>query len=224
MSLLDFEHGCPKNATFPFPDFAPGVVYAPSWFDKMAQKALVEELRAIAHEAPLFSPLMPRTGQAMSVKMTSCGTFGWYSDKDGGYRYETCHPETKQPWPPMPEILLATWRAFAGDYPHAPDSCLINYYSGAAKMGLHQDRNEEDFAAPVVSISLGDTCVFRIGSTKTRGGTTKSLHLFSGDVLVMGGPSRLIYHGVDRVMAGTCDLLKEGGRINLTMRRVKRSA
>ena len=222
MSLLADVVTPPQPAIKPFPDFAPGVVLAKGYFDAGAQVALLEKLRAIVREAPLFSPLMPRTGQAMSVQMTSCGAYGWFTDKDGGYRYEPCHPQTGKAWPALPKVLLETWRAFADGYPHDPDSCLINFYQGVAKMGLHQDRNEEDFSAPVVSVSLGDTCLFRLGQVDKRGGATKSLKLESGDVLVMGGASRLIYHGVDRVMADTSGLLKEGGRINVTMRRVKR--
>ena len=135
-----------------------------------------------------------------------------------GYRYQPTHPETGNPWPPIPEMVLDVWRKLGG-YPHDPEACLVNFYNQGAKMGLHRDEDEEDFAAPVVSISLGDTAVFRIGGTE-RGGKTETLKLSSGDVLVMGGASRLCYHGIDRVLTGTSTLLKDGGRINLTLRRV----
>jgi alkylated DNA repair protein (DNA oxidative demethylase) len=151
--------------------------------------------------------------------MTNLGSLGWVSDR-AGYRYQATHPETGQPWPAIPEMVLDAWRKVAG-YPHLPEACLVNHYREGAKMGLHQDRDEEDFAAPVVSISLGDTGVFRIGGTE-RGGKTQTLKLVSGDVLVMGGAARLCFHGIDRILTGTSTLLKDGGRINLTMRRVRR--
>jgi DNA oxidative demethylase len=152
------------------------------------------------------------------VRMTNMGTLGWVTDKVSGYRYQATHPVTGAPWPPMPEVLLNLW-AEVTDYPAPPEACLVNFYGAEAKMGLHQDRDEKDFSAPVVSISLGDTALFRWGGT-TRGGKTQSVKLVSGDVLVMGGESRLCFHGVDRIYAGTSTLLKDGGRINLTMRRV----
>ena len=115
-------------------------------------------------------------------------------------------------------LLLDAWRELAR-YPHPPEACLVNFYGADARMGLHQDRDEQDFAAPVVSLSLGDTCLFRIGGGK-RSDPTRSLKLASGDALVLGGEARLAFHGVDRIMPGTSTLLPEGGRINLTMRRV----
>ena len=197
-----------------------GVSYHPGVLDRPAQEALVEALRLCVKQAPLFTPVMPRTGKAFSVRMTNLGALGWVSDKAKGYRYQATHPETGQAWPIMPEAVLDIWRRFAR-YPHPPEACLVNFYPQGAKMGLHQDRDEEDFAAPVVSVSLGDTAMFRYGGTQ-RGGKTASLKLASGDVLVMGGKSRLCFHGIDRVMSGTSTLLKEGGRINLTLRRVTR--
>jgi alkylated DNA repair protein (DNA oxidative demethylase) len=149
--------------------------------------------------------------------MTNLGALGWVSDR-AGYRYQAHHPETGKPWPPIPEMVLDVWRQVSG-YLHKPEACLVNFYHGGAKMGLHRDEDEEDFSAPVVSISLGDTAIFRMGGPE-RGGKTETLKLSSGDVLVMGGQSRLCYHGIDRVLTGTSTLLKDGGRINLTLRRV----
>jgi alkylated DNA repair protein (DNA oxidative demethylase) len=149
--------------------------------------------------------------------MSNLGRLGWVSDQTG-YRYQAQHPETGKPWPPIPPMVMEVWRKVS-DYPHEPEACLVNYYREGAKMGLHRDEDEEDFSAPVVSISLGDTAVFRIGGTE-RGGKTETLELASGDVVVLGGPSRLRYHGIDRVLSGTSSLLKEGGRLNLTLRRV----
>ena len=177
----------------------------------------MEDLRKAVEMAPLFTPVMPRTGKPFSVRMTNMGVLGWVSDK-AGYRYQPTHPDTGSPWAPIPAIVMDVWNQVS-NYAHPPEACLVNYYVEGAKMGLHQDRDEEDFAAPVVSISLGDTALFRIGGT-TRGGKTQSLKLASGDVLVMGGESRLAFHGIDRVMSGTSTLLKSGGRINLTLRRV----
>ena len=179
----------------------------------------MQALREAIKTAPLFIPVMPRTGRPFSVRMTNLGSLGWVSDK-AGYRYQPTHPQTGNPWPSMPDAVLDIWQRFA-NYPQPPEACLVNFYTPTAKMGLHQDRDEEDFAAPVVSISLGDTAVFRYGGTQ-RGGKTASIKLASGDVLVMAGKSRLCFHGIDRVLNGTSTLLNEGGRINLTLRRVTR--
>lgn len=184
-----------------------------------AQLALLAALRQIFEVAPLYTPRMPKSGQPMSVRMSNCGPLGWVSD-EGGYRYQPTHPETGQPWPPMPAALLAAWDELAG-YPHRPEACLINFYTASAKMGLHQDRDEQDFDAPVLSLSLGDACLFRVGGAK-RSDPTRSLRLSSGDALVLGGATRLAFHGVDRIYPGTSRLLDEGGRINLTLRRVTR--
>jgi len=187
------------------------------YLDRAAQEALLAALREVMRRAPVYTPRMPKSGKPMTVRMTNCGALGWVTDLRG-YRYEPTHPETGEPWPPIPPMLLEAWRELAR-YPHPPEACLVNVYGGDARMGLHQDRDEQDFAAPVVSLSLGDTCLFRIGGTK-RSGPTRSLKLASGDALVLGGEARLAFHGVDRIIPGTSTLLPQGGRINLTMRRV----
>jgi alkylated DNA repair protein (DNA oxidative demethylase) len=186
----------------------------PGFLDLAAQRELVLQLRAVVAEAPFFTP-ETRMGAKMSVRMTSAGRFGWFSDRRG-YRYVERHPLTGRPWPAIPEAALAVWRAVAG-VARPPECCLVNFYAGAARMGLHQDRDEADMAMPVVSISLGDDGRFRIGNL-TRGGPTESLWLRSGDVAVLGGAARLVHHGIDRVAPGTSTLLPQGGRINLTMR------
>jgi alkylated DNA repair protein (DNA oxidative demethylase) len=164
---------------------------------------------------------MPRTGQPFSVRMSNCGPLGWVSDAGGGYRYQATHPDTGEPWPPMPQMLLDLWNGVTG-YPEPPEACLVNVYGPKAKMGLHRDDTEQDFDAPVVSVSLGDTALFRAGGL-TRKGPTESFDLMSGDVLVLSGASRLRYHGVDRVRPGTSNLIGEelpgAARINLTLRR-----
>jgi alkylated DNA repair protein (DNA oxidative demethylase) len=186
--------------------------------DAGAQAALVEEVLAGAQAAPFYRPLTP-SGKPMSVDQTSFGAWGWITDARG-YRYEPLHPLTGRPWPPMPQSLLDLWERHAGaDAP--PDSCLVNLYRDGAKMGLHLDSDEEDLEAPVLSVSLGDTAVFRLGGAK-RGDPTRSIRLASGDVGLLAGPSRRFHHGVDRILAGSSRLVPGGGRINLTLRRAKR--
>ncbi|OOY20181.1 alkylated DNA repair dioxygenase [Thioclava sp. DLFJ5-1] len=204
----------PKHAiSRPDPQEIRGFRHYPGWLDLDEQKALIETLRGVVTQAPLFSPMTPY-GKPMSVRMTSAGRFGWISDRRG-YRYSETHPDG-QPWPAIPQPILDIWEAVSGTS-RAPECCLINFYGEGAKMGMHQDRDEQDFDQPVVSISLGDDGLFRIGN-KTRGGKTESLWLRSGDVMVMGGEARLLYHGIDRVKPGTSPLMPKGGRINLTMR------
>jgi DNA oxidative demethylase len=198
---------------------ASGLRLYPGYLDRAAQMALVGALEQIFAAAPLFTPRMPKSGRPMSVRMSNCGPLGWITD-EAGYRYEPNHPVTKQPWPAMPQTLTTMWNEL-GEYRCPPQACLINFYDATAKMGLHQDRDEEDFDAPVVSLSLGDSCLFRIGGTK-RSDPTRSFRLSSGDALVLGGGDRLAFHGVDRIYPGTSTLLAQGGRINLTLRRVTR--
>jgi len=195
-----------------------GVRHYSNFLSNQQQSELISSIREVVRKAPLYTPEMPKTGKAMSVKMTNCGEFGWITDKKQGYRYQEFHPVTHKPWPEIPAQLLEIWLELA-DYPDQPQACLINYYSSDAKMGMHQDCDEQNFEAPVVSISLGDDCLFRVGGTK-RGGKTHSLRLKSGDVLVLDGASRLAFHGVDKIYPNTSMLLKDVGRINLTLRRV----
>ena len=183
------------------------------YLDAAAQTQLIDALRPILKSAPLFRPTTA-SGREMSVRMTSAGMLGWVSDK-AGYRYQEHHPRGMG-WPLIPKEVLNIWRALVGTE-CAPDCCLINYYGEGAKMGLHQDKDEADFSWPVLSVSLGDDALFRIGNT-SRGGKTESVWLNSGDVVVMGGPARLTYHGVDRIRFGSSRLLPKGGRINLTLR------
>lgn len=194
-----------------------GLAYHPGYFDRTAQEHLLEQIRSIVAAAPLYQPVMPKTGKPFSVKMSNCGPLGWVSDING-YRYQDNHPATGDAWPEIPDSLLALWSDLAPEAPR-PEACLVNFYEPGAKMGLHQDRDEQTFAAPVISVSLGDTATFRVGGLK-RTGPTRSFRLQSGDVVVLGGDARLAYHGIDRVLKGTSTLLKNGGRINLTLRRV----
>ena len=196
-----------------------GLKIVPGYLSPADQNSLLAAVRSVVEVAPLFTPVMPKTGKPFSVRMSNCGPLGWVSDR-GGYRYQPNHPVTGAPWPAIPDLLLRAWSDLSG-YPHPPQACLVNFYDAGAKMGLHQDRDEDDFEAPVVSLSLGDTALFRIGGTK-RGEPTRSFRLASGDALVLGGDTRLAFHGVDRILAGTSNLLETGGRINLTLRRVTR--
>lgn len=184
-----------------------------TYLDGPEQAALVEDLRTVIRAAPLFSLQTPY-GKPMRVRMTSAGRYGWYSDKSG-YRYVARHPSGK-PWPAIPDPVLNIWRAVSNT-DRLPDCCLVNFYDTDARMGMHQDKDEADFSYPVVSISLGDEGLFRIGHTE-RGGKTDSLWVQSGDVIVMGGDARLTYHGIDRIKPNSSTLLPNGGRINLTLR------
>lgn len=178
-----------------------------------AQKDIVNDLREIIRVAPLFSPQTPY-GKPMTVRMTSAGKYGWVSDQHG-YRYEKNHP-LGMAWPEIPASVLDIWEDVTG-LTRLPDCCLINFYAPEARMGMHQDKDEASFDWPVVSVSLGDDGLFRIGNP-TRGGKTESIWLSSGDVVVMGGAARLTYHGLDRIRPGTSTLLKDAGRLNLTLR------
>ncbi|WP_026176375.1 alpha-ketoglutarate-dependent dioxygenase AlkB [Caulobacter sp. UNC279MFTsu5.1] len=193
----------------------PGFDLWPGLLDSEAQGDLARLALAAFAIAP---PARYETahGKAMSVAMSSFGPLGWTSDR-AGYRYADRHPATGRPWPAMPQALLDLWTAL-GDPQTPPDSALINLYRGDARMGLHQDRDEADPRFPVLSISLGDTAVFRIGGTARRD-PTRSLKLSSGDVCRLSGPSRLAFHGVDRILPGSSGLIPGGGRINITLRR-----
>ena len=210
-----------KTATMSTLPAAQGLRVHAGYLDNAAQAALLASLRAILAEAPLYTPRMPKSGRPFSVRMSNCGPLGWVSD-ESGYRYQPLHPETGRPWPQIPAALYAIWRELAC-YPDPPEACLINFYGAGTKMGLHQERDESDFDAPVVSISLGDACLFRVGGQK-RSAPSHTFRLSSGDVVVLGGQARLAFHGVDRIYPGTSRLLPEGGRINLTLRRVTRGA
>lgn len=204
------------------PPFPPGFAHYPLYFSPDQQAVLIAAVAAGVEHAPFYQPTMPRTGAPLSVVMSNFGPLGWVTDKAGGYRYERTHPKTGAPWPDLPDALLALWRDVT-DWPDGPEACLINWYrpdaddGKGAKMGLHIDRDEYAVNAPVVSVSLGDPAMFRLGSA-ARGGKTAGLKLFSGDVVVLAGTARRCYHGVSRVDYGQSALVPKGGRINLTMR------
>lgn len=201
-------------------DIAPGVALFQGRLSPSEQAILLAEVMKRVDEAPFYTPRMPKSGAPFSVKMTNFGSLGWISDENG-YRYDRAHPRTGRPWPAIPPMLLELWEETAG-YAVPPECCLVNLYRGAARMGLHRDADEEARDAPVLSVSLGNTALFRIGGL-SRKDPTRSLTLASGDVLVFGGPARMAFHGIDRVMAGSSGLLSGGGRLNLTLRRVRKA-
>jgi alkylated DNA repair protein (DNA oxidative demethylase) len=197
-----------------------GIGIYPGYLNEVAQAALVADLEEAFCAAPPYRPLMPRTRKPWSIRQTNMGELGWVSRPDG-YGYSSTNEVNGLVWPAIPAALLALWADLAG-YPAPPQCCLVNLYEEPkARMGLHRDEDEQALDAPVVSLSLGDTCVFRVGGF-ARGDKSKSFRLSSGDVLVIGGASRLRFHGVDRVISGTSRLILGGGRINLTLRRVTR--
>jgi len=200
---------------YPYPD---GFAHYPLYFSLDQQAALIEAVKTGVAQAPFYQPTMPRTGAPLSVVMSNFGPLGWVTDKDRGYRYESAHPKTGAAWPKLPDLLGRLWDDVSG-FPAGPEACLINWYREGAKMGMHIDNDELDVRAPVVSISLGDPAMFRIGGQK-RGGPTQGIKLFSGDVVVLAGEARLCHHGVSKVFFGQSALVPRGGRINLTMRRV----
>ncbi|WP_330082541.1 alpha-ketoglutarate-dependent dioxygenase AlkB [Methylocystis iwaonis] len=201
----------------------PGAFHYPAFLDAAAQERLAQEIADAISAAPLFISRMPKSGLPMSVRMTNCGPLGWMSDKDRGYRYEPRHPETGAPWAPIPQMLLDIWDKLTA-YPKPPEACLVNVYAADAKMGLHQDRDEADVAAPILSLSLGADCRFRLGGRK-RADKTTAFTLSSGDALILSGPARLCFHGVDRILPSIltplpAPLAGQGARVNLTLRRV----
>ena len=201
-------------------NFPQGFAHYPLYFSASQQQELIDAVARGVNQAPFFIPAMPRTGTPMSVALSNFGPLGWMTDKDKGYRYEPCHPKNGADWPKLPDLLGQLWDDVTG-YPARPEATLINWYKPekSSKMGMHIDNDENDLRAPVVSVSLGDPAMFRIGGPK-RGGQTQGLKLFSGDVVVLAGDARLCYHGVSKVFYGETALVPKGGRINLTMRRV----
>lgn len=197
-----------------------GFRYLPDGLDGAAQRAVLAAVDAIVAAAPYDRFVMPGSGRSFSIDMTNAGPLGWVADRSS-YRYSPTHLVTGRPWPHIPPLLLDLWRSLTG-YPADPECCLVNLYrGGGAKLGLHRDEDEEVFDAPILNLSLGDTAVFRLGGRR-RTDPTRSFLVKSGTVMVFGGESRVLYHGVDRIVPGSGDLIPGGGRINLTLRRVTR--
>lgn len=196
----------------------PGLFHRPGLLDPAGQAALYAAVQAVARDAP-FAHARTLMGLT-SAAMTNAGSAGWWSDLKG-YRYETRNPATGAAWPPMPAIFREAVAAAVADTPwpdFAPDACLINFYGEGAKMGLHQDRDEKDFAQPIVTVSLGDDGDFLIGGL-TRSERAQVLIVKSGDALIMGGDSRMRFHGIRKIHPGTSPLEPLAGRISLTFRK-----
>jgi alkylated DNA repair protein (DNA oxidative demethylase) len=191
-----------------------GLDYFPNYLSDEQIDILREDINFALTKAPLFRPSMPKTGRDFSVKMSNMGNVGWVSDKIGGYRYQSLHPDTKQNWPKISNNILNIWHKVT-NLKTSPDCCLINHYNSKSKMGLHVDSDEKDFSYPVLSISLGDSALFRFGGLK-RSDKTRSIKLNNGDVLMMSGQSRLIYHGIDKTYLSN----QFDNRINLTLRKI----
>jgi DNA oxidative demethylase len=189
-------------------------------FARPAEAGMLAAINEIEAEAP-FRRMFTPGGHQMSVAMTNCGNAGWVTDRSG-YRYDGADPESGKPWPAMPSVLRELAEAAAHEAGFAgfvPDACLVNRYVPGAKMSLHQDRDEKDFAAPIVSVSLGLPAIFLFGGPK-RSDTPQRYRLAHGDVVVWGGPSRLYFHGVAPLADGEHPLLGRK-RINLTFRRAR---
>ncbi len=187
-------------------------------FARGSDKALLAAIDAVVQFSPLRHMVTPG-GRRMSVAMTNCGELGWVTDHSG-YRYDRLDPDTGRPWPAMPSAfasLAASAAAKAGHPRFAPDACLINRYVPGARLTLHQDRNEADFGAPIVSVSLGLPAVFLWGGL-SRSDRVRRMRLASGDVVVWGGPARLTFHGIDTLKQGE-HALTGAARFNLTFRR-----
>lgn len=192
-----------------------------SRLDRAAQQEILAAARLVVKQAPLFRPVMPRSGQSFNYSMTNCGDLGWVADIKG-YRYQSNHPETLKPFPAMPDVIKELAIACAretGIDDFCPESCLLNFYSKGAKLGLHQDNTENNLTVPIISISLGDTGIFTLGGEQRRD-KTKDYIVQSGDCVVMSGESRNYFHGFKGIVPNTSSLLKHGGRLNLTIRQV----
>lgn len=201
----------------------PGAFHYPRFLKPSAQRDVSAQIIKIIQQAPLFVSYMPRTGVPMSVRMTNCGPLGWMSDKTEGYRYVSAHPENLLPWPAIPSSLLKIWNELT-EYQKPPEACLVNLYNLEAKMALHQDRDEIDQTAPILSLSFGYDCRFRLGGQK-RNDPSTTFVLSSGDALVLKGLARRCFHGVDRILPTIAADLEPpladfGVRLNLTLRRV----
>ena len=184
------------------------------------ERALAAGVSAVAAAAP-FRHMQTPGGYSMSVAMTNCGAFGWVSDPTG-YRYSPTDPESGAPWPAMPAAfaeLAHDAAAALGFAQFAPDACLVNRYEPGARLTLHQDKDERDFRAPIVSVSLGVPAVFLFGALK-RKDRPQRVPLAHGDVVVWGGPARLRYHGVAK-LEGSSHPFAGDARINLTLRRAR---
>jgi len=192
------------------------------------QIALFNSLKPVTKSAPFFDKFLPRSGARFNYRCTSAGKYGWYSDKDGGYRYETKHPHNHTPFPEIPKEVLEIverCKVITGETTFVPETCLINIYNETSSLGIHQDNTESNLEPMIISISLGEDVFFHhCHSSAGRYGTKEKLLLKSGDVLIFSGDDRMCFHGVpEPPIKGTMPNnfpLKPGYRINLTIRQV----
>ncbi|MBL8644444.1 MAG: alpha-ketoglutarate-dependent dioxygenase AlkB [Rhodospirillaceae bacterium] len=200
------------------PQLPDGFILRADALDLDRQRALLAAIRTIEAAAPL-AKLRTKGGGLTSAAMTNCGEAGWWSDAKG-YRYERANPMTGRPWPAMPEVFRRTVAGVMAASPWPgfdPDACLINFYSPEARMGLHQDRDEADFSHPIMTVCLGDDADFQIGGAE-RSEKYFNVRVHSGDVMLMGGASRMRFHGVRKIFPGTSPLDVKG-RYSLTFRK-----
>jgi alkylated DNA repair protein (DNA oxidative demethylase) len=188
------------------------------FLDRQTQVEIIEACREIARKAPLIT-FTTKSGHPFRMQSTSAGKLGWLSDK-GGYRYAEKHPVTNQPWPEIPELLVRLSKqaaALVGEHDYRPETCLINFYPKGGRLGLHRDNSEINLKPAIISFSLGDSATFLI---EDRNKKIHEIQLDSGDLLILHGKSRLARHGIKKIHAGTSDLLRHGGRLNLTIRQI----
>jgi alkylated DNA repair protein (DNA oxidative demethylase) len=203
-----------------FNNLPDGITILREYLTREQQELFIEKSRQAAKQAPLLYPRM-RRGNLFHVRVTSVGQCGWWSDEQRGFGYVKHHPETQQPFPPMPADFraLAVRAAAEVGCNFEPDTCLINFYDiGDGRLGLHQDENERDRTQPIVTVSLGDSCIFEVGG-ETRSVKPQEIRLDSGDVLIMYEKGRMLYHGVKEIIPCTSNILKNGGRVSLTLRK-----
>ncbi len=195
------------------------MIHLQQYLTLQQQTEILTVCRQVARQSPLFTPTM-KSGKPFNYQMTNCGDFGWISDTKG-YRYSETHPNGK-PWTPIPEMIYNLTKDLAnqiGEPDYLPQTCLINFYQHDGKLGLHQDNSEKNLKPAIISISLGDDAIFLMGGNK-RNSPTQEILLKSGDILQLFGDSRLAFHGIKKIIPGTSGLLKNGGRLNLTIRQI----
>ena len=208
----------PSQPALPLDDWPPGFRHLEAHLAPAAQASLLAQVLAAVETAGWFQPTMPRSGRPMSVTMCNLGPLGWVTDSKG-YRYQPHHPATGRPWPPIPRALLALWAEVTG-YPAPPEACLVNLYRAGAKMGLHQDRDETDLTAPVALRLPGRRRPVPPRRHQRARARPARSSCAAATWWCWAAPARLSFHGIDRVLPGTSDLVPGGGRINLTLRRV----
>ena len=201
-----------------------GLHHVPGFLTLAEQSALIEIARTICQEAPLLRPCMRIAGRTLPFKLTltNCGPWGWWSD-ERGFRYVDKHPKTGRPFPPIPDLLLELAEkalARCGLPPMRVDNCLINHYAEGESLGPHRDRTEDDMEAPIISLSVGAEALFQMGGPNRNDPTTDHT-LRSGDLLIQSGPSRGYFHGIKRICPTMDNPLRDGSRLNFTLRKVK---